>query len=181
MKKGFTLIEMLVTIGITIMMAGVLLAYNRSSERQLALSVSQARLVGVLTRAKAHTLEKFAGANGGANACAFGVHFAPGPPLSVVLFQNLPANADEGCYGPDGTPTYGRTYADGEGVETVEFDRRIIIIDSTPLDLVFDGPYLSVYVDGSPASVQVTYNLETVEGGDALSVTVGPGGEITAR
>lgn len=182
MRHGFTLIESLVVAGITIIMAGVLLAYNRSSERQLALTVSQAKLVGVLSRAKAFSLEKYAGPNAALDACAFGVHFdGTSVPSKAVVFQDRPGPSGR-CLEDDGTPTFTRRYETGEEVEAILFDRGVVVdTGSSPADVLFEPPYLSVYIDGVSTTIPSVVTLALPDGSGSVSVTVGPGGDITAN
>lgn len=178
MRHGFTLIEALVVVGITIAMAGVLLAYNRESEKHLALMVSQARVMGALSRAKAFTLEKYAGGLATSTACAFGVHFdANSPPVKLSLFQDLPQGGER-CLSSDGSPTFNTVFdvARGELVEEIQLDSRVSV--AGPSNLTFEAPYLRVYADGSllvsPISLIIQAGSESVP----VYATVGPGGDI---
>ena len=185
MRQGFTLVEALVTIGIMMVMAGVLLAYNRSSEGQLAFTVSQAKLVGALTRAKSFALQKYAGGLATSDACAFGVHLdTTAVPIKAIIFQDLP-RAGEGCVDDSGIPTFSRKYdGSGETVETVTFDGRVVInppVTPGDGDVVFEAPYLKMYLDNAP-SMTARFTARLVNGGVAQDfVTVGPGGDITAQ
>lgn len=178
MRQGFTLIEALVVVGITIAMAGVLLAYNRESERHLALMVSQARVVGALSRAKAFTLEKYAGGLATSTACAFGVYVNSGvSPVTLSLFQDLP-QAGERCLSLNGFPTFNTVFdpTNGELVEEIRLDSRVNV--TGPSTLTFEAPYLRVYADG----VLITApSVVTIDAGSAtlpVAVVVGLGGDI---
>lgn len=178
MRHGFTLIEALVVVGITIAMAGVLLAYNRESEKQLALMVSQARVMGALSRAKAFTLEKYAGGLATSTACAFGVHFdASVSPVTLSIFQDLPPGGDR-CLFPDGSPNFNTVFdpTSGELVEEIHLDSRVHITGFS--DLAFEAPYLRVYADGVPATTPSIITIDTGLSGTPVSVVVGPGGDI---
>lgn len=52
MRKGFTLVEVLVVIGITTLLSGVILSYTSSSRDQVALYVEEAKLAQTISRAK---------------------------------------------------------------------------------------------------------------------------------
>lgn len=176
------MIEALVVIGITMIMSGVLLAYNQSSKSQLALNVSQAKLVGALSRAKAFSLEKYAGAAAGTPACAFGVHFdAVSAPARAVIFRDMPSSGDR-CFDEFGASTFSREYESGEEVEQIAFDASVTVDrNASPGDVVFEAPYLVVYIDGVSSTVPVPVTLRSIDGPGSVSVLVGPGGDITAQ
>ncbi|MDI6821186.1 MAG: type II secretion system protein [Patescibacteria group bacterium] len=74
--SGFTIIETMVVVSITLLLSTMLIAYNRSSERQLIIFRDQAVIFGTLNRAKAQAIEKFNFPVGiGRVSCGFGVHF----------------------------------------------------------------------------------------------------------
>ena len=178
-RRGFTLIEVLVVVGITIVMAGTLLAYNHESEKQFALSVSQAKLVGLLSRAKAHALEKYAGSNVDPDACGFGAHFDSAAPTIIILFQDKPFGSGERCFSDAGVENFSGTYDEGEMVETLTLDRGVTVVPP-PANLTFVAPYLKVYADGMALTAPVTLTIRL--GTEApLIVTVGPGGDISGR
>jgi prepilin-type N-terminal cleavage/methylation domain-containing protein len=199
-REGMTLIEVLVVMSIIGLMSGVLLAYNRESERQLVLQVDQARVVGLLSRAKSFALGKYAGLKAAgptageraaANACAFGVRFVPDAAAPrLILFQDLPQPANGQCLVSDGmggmTATFNATYdGDMETVDILPLDPRVVI--EAPLapggDVVFEAPYLKTYFNGAligdPTGVPLaTITLGLPDGSASKDIQVGSGGQI---
>ena len=57
---GFTLVEMLVVVGITSMLAGAILSYTATSRDRVALSVEEAKLAQTISRAKSLALTTYA-------------------------------------------------------------------------------------------------------------------------
>lgn len=75
--RGFTLIEMIVVIGITAIMSSILVGYSREGNRQLILTNTEAKLISLANRAKFLSIETFfentgAGSDGRI-VCAYGV------------------------------------------------------------------------------------------------------------
>ena len=92
-QAGFTLIEVMVVIAITLTLSSILLFYNRSNERQIVLFKERAVMLGTLNQAKALAIQKFLDAE--SRSCAFGVHFwydANGS-QQFVLFQDMKPGA----------------------------------------------------------------------------------------
>lgn len=71
-RAGFTLIEVLVVIGITSLLAGIILTYSSSSRDRVALQVEQARLSQTIAKAKSLTVSTY---NDPVVPCGYGVRF----------------------------------------------------------------------------------------------------------
>lgn len=69
--KGYTLVEIIVVLGIMTVLSGVALTANRTSKSQLALFKTEALLIGSINRAKALSQQRL----DVENICAFGIHF----------------------------------------------------------------------------------------------------------
>lgn len=81
---GFTLIELMVTIGLTVILTSMLVLYNRTGERQLSLFAERAKILGVITQAKALSVQTLAEAN---SPCGYGVYINPAS-KEYLLFRN---------------------------------------------------------------------------------------------
>jgi Tfp pilus assembly protein FimT len=182
-SAGFSLLEVVVTIGVMMILSGIMLGYNRTSGRQLALYSSQAKVVGFLNRAKAAALEKKDLAN--KKVCAFGVRFRDqSKPNSMILFADLPS-PNSGC------DSNNKIY-DGqdEYVSELALDEGIEIRDFTPssgsgggaggsnnqnnIDIVFEPPYL---VTHNPGVIKLAVQGQNI----FLCVEVNQGGAVFAR
>jgi len=58
-RGGFSLIEMLVVMSITLMLSAILIGYTREAGRQLLLVSSQAKIVNLISRAKSLSVATF--------------------------------------------------------------------------------------------------------------------------
>lgn len=87
-NQGFTLIEVLVVLGIMSLLTGVLVIYSRTGERQILMFREQAKIINVILRAKNLALNTYI-AEG--SPCAYGVHFDP-ILKEIRIFRDLDAN-----------------------------------------------------------------------------------------
>lgn len=71
-NSGFTIVEILIVLGIVTVLVGVALSANRTSKSQLSLFKAEALLVGSINRAKALSQQRL----DIEDICAFGVHFS---------------------------------------------------------------------------------------------------------
>src|ERR1051325_6517465 len=87
-RSGFTLLEIMVVVTITILLSGMILVYNHSTQRQLILIREQAAIMGAIYRSKSLTLQKY---NVPPNiGCGFGLYFPTKPnPADYILFEKI--------------------------------------------------------------------------------------------
>ncbi len=174
---GFTLVETMVAIAISLILSTMLLSYNRSSEKQIVLFREQAVLVGFLNRAKSLAVEKF---NQNTQACAFGVYFPGGGSKEFILFQDLEPKEKEPIFGCNKAGANDLNYNEGEKLESFTMDERLKFADTLPpgLTILFIPPELDV---SSNAELPVTIKIETLQGESSALIKVGKFGQITAE
>lgn len=71
-NKGFSLVELLVTILITVMLSSLVITYSSFGRLQIALYVEQARIAQAISRAKSLALASYA--NPQKSICGYGLH-----------------------------------------------------------------------------------------------------------
>ncbi|MEE8131747.1 MAG: prepilin-type N-terminal cleavage/methylation domain-containing protein [Candidatus Paceibacterota bacterium] len=71
-KTGFTIIELLVVIGIITLLSTMAILYSHTGERQIILFQEQIKILNALSRAKSLTINTFIQSD---VPCGFGVHF----------------------------------------------------------------------------------------------------------
>ena len=173
--KGFTLVEILVVVAITVLLSSLAISYNRSGEKQIILFRDQALVVGLLNRTKSLAIQKYRdpSISGDYLTCAFGLHFEPGS-RDIILFQDL--NEDDNCdsaiYGYDLT----------EGIETFSLNSRLEFsgIPVGGLDILFVPPELSV-ITAPPDRLPVTITIQTIDGSLITSITISTAGQIVTE
>ncbi len=177
-NSGFTLVETMVAIAISLILSTMLLSYNRSSEKQIVLFRDQAVLVGFLNRAKTLAIEKF---NKDPLACAFGLYFPSNDPRKVILFgdRELGSVPIFGCKTATGELNTNKQYDVGEEIESYTLDQRLLFTDVPPeLTILFVPPELSVQAN---AQLPVVIKIQTIDSANSASVTVGEAGQIIAQ
>lgn len=202
-EKGFTLIETLIVVGITIMLSVVVLGYNRSTDADLALFRDQAIVIGSVNRAKALAIEKF----NSPGACGFGVHFSEYS-RSFFIFEDQNMNPGSDCRN-NGAYLGTGMYEAGEEINpTFMLDRRFRFwlyvedaagfgsqIERGEFDILFIPPDpTTTSTDLLPASVYVGRGSLPSGGSgrnpppnpdpipsDGVRVILSPAGQITGR
>lgn len=158
--RGFTLVEMMVVVGIMTLLSSILITYDRTSELQVLLYRDQSVVVGVLNRVKALAIQKYY-EGGSEEACAFGVHFSP--PRTYTIFQDL-------------KPTCNNILDAGEGLETFFLNPRAEFGTITSNDIVFIPPDL---VRGSANDTDEV--VEIVAGPFKARIIISFAGQITVE
>lgn len=174
-NAGYSLVELLIVVGITIFLSGVILAYNRSSERQIVLYRDQALIIGLLNRAKSLAAQKFNPTGSPTDTpCAFGLHFDEAS-KNFYLFQDIGSG---GCDTPRAVGFDGEESA--ELIETFSLDGRLEFSDipAGGFDVMFVAPDLNVSTtlfSGFPITVNIRVFGETLE----APITISSAGQIS--
>jgi len=103
-SRGFTLIELVVILGITTLLTAVLITYSRTGEKQIRLFRDQASAVNAILRAKSLAIQtQLNNPPTGGKICGYGVHFEE---TRYIIFRDLVtgmncAISDQIYSGPD--------------------------------------------------------------------------------
>jgi Tfp pilus assembly major pilin PilA len=161
---GFTLIEIVVVVGIVMVLSGMTLAYTRTNERQIALFTDQAKVVGALGRAKALTLQRYK-QDPDASTCGYGAYFEA-PDSGVHAVSIFADNDCDNNYNSSADEVFG---------SALPLDPRIMFT-ALPDEgvIVFRAPYLEV----APADGAV-FILGVRGGSDFVGIEVTSGGAIS--
>lgn len=92
-RSAFTLVEVLVVIAITALLAGIILSYSSSSRDRVALSVEQAKLAQTIVKAKSLTVSTY---NDPIIPCGYGVHID----YETDSYQIFSYGIEEGSFEP---------------------------------------------------------------------------------
>lgn len=158
-NKGFTMVEMIVVIGIVAMLASISIVSFRSGGRGTDLTREAQTLALNLRRvqnmALAGTLYQ------GATPGGYGIYLNTASPASYVLFADLDDN---------------KIYGIGEQVETIIFSRNVIITGLAPagtLNIVYSPPEPTTTIyDNAGANLGTAASATLGFAGAALSKTV---------
>jgi len=199
-KQGFTLIEVLIVIVISAILATVAITYNSVSRNQIALSVETAKVEETLLSAKNLAIASYVGSPA---TCAYGVAFnVASNTYSVFAYQPVPYDpststlpcpdpADVTAIGPDQITAYSPGTWEVPLANGVHFasstngDALIIALFyppgpatllSTDGSVFADSPASSTFLD--PSTPTKVY-LVTADGKSSSTVLVNPGGQIS--
>ena len=89
-RKGFTLVELIVVLGITMMLSSVLISYNSTSREQLSLYADQMKFIGTIFRAKSLSLSPSLSSGGSSIICGYGIHVDYGAIQYSLFSCNMP-------------------------------------------------------------------------------------------
>ena len=132
-SKAFTLIEMMVTLGIISVLTVMVIGYSRQSESQTNLLRESERLVYKLHEVQNSALQTLQ-ENGSAKVCGWGLHLNSSESnTSYFLFT-------DSCSGQR------RKYDEGDQkIETINILRGVEIKNSNVSDIVFEPPEPKVF------------------------------------
>lgn len=171
-RGGFTILEMLVVIGITVLLSSLAISYNRSSGRQLSVFREEARMVNLVNRAKVLAMERFNEPPAdGVSVC--GVGFRTENAKDFLLFQDFDAsgncdNSDYAYSGPD------------EDIENFTLGDQIEFTGDAAagLEVMFIPPHLRVT---STQAFPVSFQIVNTQGSESVTVSVSAAGQVTIQ
>lgn len=140
-NKGYTLVEILVVLGIVSLLSGLMLVYSRQGERVGDILRGCAQVVSDVNRVKNMAIT--AAAWRGEKTCGYGIYFDT---------ENNRYSIYTVIQGGGGCGNIGRQY--GEQIETIEPPRKFTLLNATVADIFFKPPQPTVYFDGQPAEEQ---------------------------
>lgn len=172
-EKGFTLIELVVVMGILSLLSASLITYSRSGEKQIIFFKEQSVLTALIFQAKNLAISTYGRDN--ANSCGYGIHFVlssdPQKPQEVVIFSDKSSLVD-GCAGADGKYGSGEDFEGGK----IILDSKVKIANS-PADFIFIPPEPTVY-----PQAKVDIRLELVDDpGKSATISISSAGQITVQ
>ena len=183
-RKGFTLIEIVVVVGIIAILSSMMLGYSQRNNRQVLLATTQAKLASVFARAKFLSIQSFFNLEEEDEfVCAYGVKIDFGEPQRVSIFQSI---NDEPCSGPDNLgddtfledyPLYEMRYLSGELNQLQLSNKGIVLTGSGSDYVIFVPPEPRVKFSGNNNNLTVKIAADDNENFE-LSVTVNENGQI---
>jgi type II secretory pathway pseudopilin PulG len=166
---GFTVIELLVVIGITGLLSSYLIIYSGTSREQLALSIEASRLAQVIARAKSLAISTY-GASGG--LCGYGLHVDYAAQRYSVVSFDSPT-----CTGLSALPNTTTTTS-----YTLAPEVRLVSASSSLTDVFFlpPDPKTVLNIGGILVTDQTGSIILEARGGSARkTIRVSSGGQIT--
>ena len=173
---GFTLVELIVVIGITAAFISAAILFSRTGEKTLALARERTRLLQTLLRAKSLAVTTFVGDESSGVACGYGVHFLP--PSGYALFKDTPVPPAVRCYEGVGY-TGNMTLDSSEVIEQVAL-QGVALEAGVVTDVLFIPPDPTTRIlPGAARAARIILSLES--GNNSAELLVTDAGAITAR
>jgi prepilin-type N-terminal cleavage/methylation domain-containing protein len=167
---GYTIIELLVVVAITALLASFVFTFGKGGRQQIALMVERAKIAQVIFRARSLAISTY---NQPSPPCAYGVHFDYGGgtyTLNSYLFSPC-----SGITNVTGISTPLETYTLGTGLVYGT-------AGSSPLsDVLFfpPDPATLVFTNAGVTSTDASVYLSTTDGTGAANIDVTSAGEVT--
>jgi prepilin-type N-terminal cleavage/methylation domain-containing protein len=187
--RGFTLIEIIIVIAISAVLATIAIAYNAGVRDEVALSVETAKVSQTILNAKALALATYTGIGSDVIICGYGVYFNMAA-NEYSIFQYVPAGLT--CPTLASTTVDGVTPADMQEYSQSTWDiplaNGVKLVSGGHNDdlaaVFFYPPMPATLISTSTASPYVfaagegTVYLETIDGSSSSTVSVTPGGQV---
>jgi prepilin-type N-terminal cleavage/methylation domain-containing protein len=168
--EGFTLIELLVSITIISILLGIAVASAPANRREFLLSTSQQQLQGLLTRARALSINSVAyqGSMPAGQQCGYGVHVSASPSNAFIFYA---------CGALPFITTYNSSAsAMGGTLNSMTLDKSLQFASSS--NIFFLPPDPAVYIDGSTSTNSIVLNIVSIDNQEARGVEVNAAGLI---
>ncbi|MEK7498933.1 MAG: prepilin-type N-terminal cleavage/methylation domain-containing protein [Patescibacteria group bacterium] len=174
--KGFTLLELLIVMGITMMLGASAIGYSRSGEEMLNLQMSVQKVLSDVNQVASYALSSPGRkSNPNERYCGFGIHFTPGSETYVVFGDVKPSGLDQRCSNSD------KKYVLGTDDILYESTLKHSKIDSDPSDVLFVPPDPIRYVNGVTSTNSVEIIIRGRGTQPTSSVCINPIGQATIK
>ena len=171
-SAGYTLVEVLVAISVTVLLSSILIIYNHSGESQIALFKEQAKIIGILLKAKGLAVQTYSSSGGDGAVCGYGVHFDAVNGV-YLIFTDLaePCSSSDNKYS-----------GSNEDFEKHKIDSSLNFLSLGLVDLLFIPPDPAVIIDGNAdkkGSFEIA--ISSKSGGSEKKIKVNNFGQISAQ
>jgi len=175
MRRGFSVIEMLVVMSIVAVLSSFLLVYNRTGELQIVLLREQAQLISTVIRAKGLALNTLIE---DVPACGYGVHITVSTgstPSRYFIYRDKAIN----CRTSD------RIYTEASdeivaGTEVV-LPRQVAFGDVGVRDIMFVPPEPEAFLDGSQVLSEADIIMVSADGKTKATIIVNNAGQVSQK
>ena len=191
MRKGFSLVELLVVLGISVMLTGIAIVYSGIGQNQVALSVETAKLAQSILRAKNLAIATYNEAPG---TCGYGVSIdianneyslfsynPTGAPPCPTVASSTAAGISSGEEGQYSATSWNVPLATGVHIVSGGAGNDLAVVVFYPPD---PATLLSRTGSGgafmpSASAVPLTVTLRTTDGSMTSVISVSPAGQVS--
>jgi len=177
-RSGFTLIELIVVIGITTLLSSALISFNHTSRQQIVLYAEEVKLAQTIFRAKSLAMSLYL-QSAGSGICGYGVHVDYTAKNYSIFSYNKPAGSN--CQNISAINTGSENI-----ISTFKIGNGVILLSSpsakTRLDDVLfipPDPITLLNSGGAPAlNGQASIVLQTLDGSLSAPININSAGLI---
>lgn len=177
--SGFTLVEILVTVGLLVLFTGMAATYNRSTDQQVALYREQGKIINKIYEARALAVSTFNRDAGSEVPCGYGIHFDMNK-NQLIVYKDLPDFFTDECpVYPTHTnqPSFDNTEQELVEVVQVEGIQMSSVYGAfQEADVLFVPPEPQVYTDRTRFPVAIELSAPRVA--TPLLVSINEFGQI---
>ncbi len=190
-KAGFTLIEILVTLGIMVLLSSIMVGYSAESGRQTFLLLTRESVVQLLNRARANSLSAYSpsgsSSQSGLTTCGYGLHMDRSAGV-LSVFKSEAVNCDRRAASGNFNFSSSTDVLLTGSLDSYTIDPTKLAIVSDPkgnlTDVVFTSPNVQTYIyTQEDSSGQATYGGISLQlknaAGENLNVNVNNAGQIS--
>jgi hypothetical protein len=198
-RAGFTIIETLIVVGITVILSSILIVNSRSNKEQIAFFRSQSVLANSFLRAKAFSVETFQPAFQPCPGCAIDVSptervcgwgiFFDKPAGKYILFRDLaPGGGASQCASANGK------YSPGEEFEIFTPDAGVVLdsicfvpsgtcTNRANITFIPPDPSVDFYDDGgkNTTDAQASVTLKIQSTGFSRTIHINRAGQVVVK
>lgn len=169
MRRGFSILEMLVVMGILAILSSTLILYNRAGERQLVILREKARLIGTIVQAKSYATNMFVD---DAPACGYGVHIDASAG-KYFIYRDRAIN----CRTSD--RIWGEASDEAVSGSLVALQEGVDFGDGAVSDIMFVPPHPEIYLDGGNGFREAVIGLSSADGSAKGEIIITDAGQIS--
>ncbi|MDE2019517.1 MAG: type II secretion system protein [Patescibacteria group bacterium] len=192
MRQGFTLLEIIVVLGIMVILTGIALSYNHASQTEVALSVEEAKISQFILLAKSLSIATYGSSGSGPGlVCGYGMYFNAAA-QTYGIFQFEPAQ-DQGITAcrdvpnPVGSITAAEIKPYTAGTWNVHVANGVILQSGGASVILFFPPTPKIYVSADSSNSNWGFSQPTPTGyvhlkagnGDTRTISVNPMGQVS--
>jgi prepilin-type N-terminal cleavage/methylation domain-containing protein len=187
-RNGFTLVEILVVLGISALLSGMAIAYSNVSRNATALTVEEAKISQFILRAKSLAIATYGGTftSGSPVFCGYGVTFNLGAtPQTYSIFAYSPVTAPTAC--PTGSSISSISsaqeiqYSSGSWHVPLTNGVRLLSQADSLVTILFYPPDPRIFLshdNASFVSAPLKVHLQTTDGNNSANLSINAGGQI---
>lgn len=188
-RAAFTLVEMLVVIGITMLLSSIAIGYSKIGQNEVALTVETSKVAELILQAKELSINTYGLTESGAKACAFGVHFdVAAQTYSLFAYTSSAARCPSIASTTASTFSYadpGTVQAYQPGSWNIPIAQGVQMDSADFSDVLFYPPVPITLINPNagdqfaPAPVVSTIHLSTTDGRNSSVITINHEGQVS--